>query len=330
MAAAPNNQPRIAGEVGAPPVDLYHHWTTDQLNEALEANLGNVVVYTCARVQNNEPGPYHNYVGTLTKDQNVYKVKRTIRDAHLTGFQLTHTELETVVDTLPSQHYRYRRIVRFTVWAQKCMEERDAQLASLQQQHVVDTGKIETLENSVQALQTALRQRAPGSTDMIIRAIPGEPSTTSMEGWRENITSIAAVDSLLKRIDDEYGVPENATERLARDSLRISLIQAIGVESEDWTQDIGGTSVNNNFVNYRILRQLKLKEKQEEALKRVAPKNSDPLGLIISKVALTNSRTHFTANKRQVKCVHCGKTGHSVANCWAKNKDGAKNARREE
>ena len=332
MAANPNNHPQIAGENGAPPVDLYHNWTTEQLNEALEANVGNVVVFTSAPVQNNTVGQFSNYIGVLGKENNIYKVRRSARDSHLTGFQLTHTEMESVVETIPELRFRYRRIVRFTVWAQKCMEERNSQLATLQHQHAVDAEKIASMEHTLETLQAALKQRnGATSTDAILRAIPGEPSTTTMEGWRENILSISSVDSLLKRIDDEYGVPENASERMARDSLRTSLIQAIGVESDDWTQDIGGISVHNNFVNYRILRQLKSKEKQEEALKRVAPKNSDPLGIIISKVATTNTRPQtFANNKRQLKCVHCGKVGHSVANCWSKNKDGAKNARREE
>ena len=95
--------------------------------------------------------------------------------------------------------------------------------------------------------------------------------------------------------------------------------------------------MNNAFATYRILRQVKGKEKQEEAFRRADPKHADKLGSIIASVNAKAKQAVFSRSsapiaKRGTKCTHCLKSGHTEDNCFLKHgRDKvAKNARREE
>ena len=106
-----NSNP-IVGEIGAESVDYAHQRSNAELNAACEANVGNMVVITMLM----GGGEAINVIGQLVKTDGGFCIKRSKRDAHLTDFELSHTDQEEITEQLPTTGCC--KIVRFTVWAQ--------------------------------------------------------------------------------------------------------------------------------------------------------------------------------------------------------------------
>lgn len=317
--------PRIAGEYGAPPVDYNSEWTAQALQDAVVANEGNLVVVTLGKLRaDGQVEEYHNVVGTIIKGTNNYEIHRSIKDAHLTLFFITHANVDKIVEPIPMTGHKYVRVVRFAVWAQKCREAGLAERNRMITEFTAMKTQVECLQAQTTALQTALAAKGGREDKTILKRASGEPSMANLDGWKEFLTDPGQIDALMNRLDVCYKQPDDAEKRTARENLRTALVSALNIDTPDWTQEQAGLMVHNLLCAYRVVMSVPVANR-ESVFAKMEPQHSDPLGNLIQKV--TASKSGFA--KKGKKCFNCGKVGHNASECYSK-KSGSKNARKEE
>jgi len=258
-----------------------------------------------------------------------YEIHRSLTDSFLSLFFLTHVTTDRVVEPIPMQGVKYTRIIRFTVWAQKCREaglhERNRMVA----EYTAVASKEAELRAQIAVLQSALAEKAHGADKSILKRIEGEPSTANLDGWKEFLTTPSQVDALMHRLDVAYGLPSDSEKRTARENLRSAIISALSIDTPDWTKENAGYIVHNLLCSYRVVMKV-VATARESVFAKMEPHHVDALGTLIDKANTSNnggSKNNNAFVRKAKKCFFCKATGHTANECFKKQ---AKNARKEE